>query len=152
MILPSTGIFTLLMIDKCLDQGGSYSGILCKGATVEPTNIELIFSITIGYFIATLIRLCLLKTITFTKSENKNVFVLQYSYGLNNCEETKMIGVFHTQSEAEKVVDKFKGLPGFKEHQDAFFIDQYELNFAHWDTGFFTYYYDDKNEQTNEKE
>ncbi len=152
LIVSSSGIFIAMMNDKCLDRGGAYFEPLCRDAVIEPTKIELILAMTIGYFIAATVRFFLLKILKTSKSEIKKVFVLQHNYALDNCEETKMIGVFHSQSDAEKVVDKFKGLPGFKEHQDAFFIDPYELNFAYWDAGFFTYNYDDEDRGADEKE
>lgn len=64
------------------------------------------------------------------------VFILQHSYKLNECEETKTIGIYSSREIAEKVVLKYKSLSGFKDHPDCFYIDEYKIDKNHWEEGF----------------
>ena len=65
-----------------------------------------------------------------------NIYIVQHSYEIANCEETKFIGAFSTLKKAEKIVKKYKKLPGFKDYQDKFFIDEYEMDVSEWREGF----------------
>ena len=67
----------------------------------------------------------------------KSVFIVQHSYEYDECEETKTIGIYSTKEKAEKVIEKYKGLPGFKHYLDYFFIDEYVIDEDHWKEGFF---------------
>jgi len=72
----------------------------------------------------------------------KSVFFLQHSYEINDeCEETKIIGVYSSREIAEKVVDEYKNLIGFKDYLDCFYIDEYKIDKDHWEEGFITVHY-----------
>jgi hypothetical protein len=69
------------------------------------------------------------------------VYVLQHSYEWEHegefIEETKMIGVYATHENAERVIEYYIRLPGFNKHPiDCFHIDKYELNQNNWTHGF----------------
>ena len=66
----------------------------------------------------------------------KEVYVLQHSYELNNCDETKFIGVFSSLIEAKNAIEKLKKKEGFKEHKKNFYIDIYPINKIYWEEGF----------------
>jgi homoserine kinase type II len=67
----------------------------------------------------------------------KSVFLLQHTYEYDDCEETKIIGIYSSRERAEKVVEKYKELPGFKHYPDCFFIDEYDIDEDNWQEGFF---------------
>ncbi len=67
----------------------------------------------------------------------KKVYLLQHSYELDNgCEETKLLGVFSSKQNAEEAIKEYKQLPGFRDKQENFFIDKYEVDKKHWVEGF----------------
>jgi hypothetical protein len=66
----------------------------------------------------------------------QSVFLLQHSYELDGCDETKVIGVYSSKEKAETVACKYKNLPGFKEHPDCFYIDEYLIDKNYWEEGF----------------
>ncbi|MFC4323272.1 DUF7336 domain-containing protein [Litchfieldia salsa] len=72
----------------------------------------------------------------------KYVYLLQHSYEYEYkgeiFDEIKIIGVFATKENAEKVIDKYNSLPGFKDHPlECFHIDKFEVdNISSWDEGF----------------
>ncbi len=66
------------------------------------------------------------------------VFIVQHSYQLDDCEETKFIGAYSSKEEAEKAVERLQKQPGFDKLPDCFCIDEYELNKDHWTEGFIT--------------
>lgn len=68
----------------------------------------------------------------------KSVFLVQHCYQLNGEDEIKTIGIFISKSDADRVVEMSKSLPGFSMYPDDFFIDEYELGKAHWAEGFVT--------------
>lgn len=68
----------------------------------------------------------------------KSVFLLQHSYEQGECEETKIIGIYSTRKKAEETIEKFKGVTGFKDYPDSFYIDEYELDEDNWVEGFVT--------------
>ena len=51
-----------------------------------------------------------------------------------------MIGIYESETEAKKAIDRLKDLPGFKEHITGFLIETYKLNEDHWTEGFTTVY------------
>ncbi|MCM1090827.1 MAG: hypothetical protein NC092_12425 [Butyrivibrio sp.] len=68
---------------------------------------------------------------------NRKVYLLQHSYEMENgSEETKILGIFSSNLEAEKAIEKYKKLSGFKERPDDFYIDEYELNRKYWAEGY----------------
>src|SRR5262249_30013756 len=66
----------------------------------------------------------------------KTVFVLQHSYEVEGYDETKMIGVYASLSDAEAAVSRLRVQPGFKDYADGFHIDQYAIGVDHWQEGF----------------
>jgi len=68
----------------------------------------------------------------------KNVYIVEHSYELENCEEIKLIGAFSTEDEAKKIVNKYQKLLGFKDYPDNFFINKYQVDIAEWSEGFIT--------------
>ena len=48
---------------------------------------------------------------------------------------------YSTKEKAEKAMENYKKLPGFKDFLDGFNIDEYEINKKCWSEGFFTVYY-----------
>ncbi|MEL1136604.1 hypothetical protein AAC978_15640 [Desulfitobacterium sp. THU1] len=65
-----------------------------------------------------------------------SVFLLQHCYEVNNIEEIKIIGIYSSRSKAELVVEKYKGLLGFRNYPNSFFIDEYRLDEDNWTEGF----------------
>jgi hypothetical protein len=69
-----------------------------------------------------------------------NVFVLQHTHeDEHGNEDTKLIGVYATQTDAENAVSRVNQLPGFRNHKDGFTIDSYEINKDHWTEGFISW-------------
>ena len=66
----------------------------------------------------------------------KTVFVLQHSYERDFCDETKFIGVYATNELAQAALERLKIQPGFRDRQENFCIDEYELDKDHWTEGF----------------
>ncbi len=64
------------------------------------------------------------------------IYIVQHSYELNECDETKFIGVFSTLEKAKKIVEDYKKLPGFNDYSESFFIDKYEIDTPEWKEGF----------------
>lgn len=65
-----------------------------------------------------------------------SIFVLQHSYNLDGCDETKFIGVYRTPETAEAAIVRLRAQPGFRMHPDDFTIDRYDLDEDHWTEGF----------------
>jgi len=68
----------------------------------------------------------------------KRVFILQHSYELLDCDETKFIGVYSSKDEANNAISRLSNLIGFSDRIDGFSIDEYEINKDHWTEGFIT--------------
>ena len=66
------------------------------------------------------------------------VYVLQHSYDLGGCDETKLIGVYASTTSAEAAIQRLRLQPGFRDHGDHFTVDAYELDNDHWTEGFTT--------------
>lgn len=66
------------------------------------------------------------------------VYVLEHSYEIDGCDETKMIGVYSSLSEAENAQRRASQLSGFRDRPDNFIIDAYELDTDHWTSGYVT--------------
>lgn len=70
-----------------------------------------------------------------------HVYVVTHTWDdANGCEEAKLIGVFRTEEKANEAVERSRSLPGFCERPEDFFVDRYELDRIHWETGFVTVY------------
>lgn len=68
----------------------------------------------------------------------KSVFVLHHSYELDGYDETKLIGVYTSNEEAQLAIERLIGKPGFRNYPDAFGVTEYELDKDHWLEGFVT--------------
>ena len=70
-------------------------------------------------------------------NENEYVYLLQHSTSIDECLETKIIGIYSTHEQVISVIEKYKNLEGFKKYKNHFFIDKYPLNESFWMKGFF---------------
>jgi hypothetical protein len=68
----------------------------------------------------------------------KTAFILQHSYELEGEEETKFIGVYSSEEEANSAIERLKEKPGFVNWQECFSIGEYHINQDHWTEGFST--------------
>ena len=68
-----------------------------------------------------------------------SVYILHHYYDeLNGWEEVKFIGVFSSEEEAEKIIEEYKKLPGFKYRPNDFCISEYKIDVPAWTEGFIT--------------
>ncbi|MBO0453183.1 DUF7336 domain-containing protein [Candidatus Enterococcus murrayae] len=73
------------------------------------------------------------------------VYLLQHSYEYEidqniKIEETKIIGIYGTESKAKQVKKSFMTKKGFNRFpEDCFYIDEYEIDRDHWTEGFITW-------------
>ncbi len=65
------------------------------------------------------------------------VFLVYHINKLND-EDFKLIGVYSSNENAEKAIQKTMLLPGFVISPDSFLIDKYNLDEDHWQEGFLT--------------
>jgi hypothetical protein len=63
-------------------------------------------------------------------------YVLQHSHEMDGCEETKFIGVYRSRGAANTAMQRLRLTPGFRDHPNAFSIDEYRLDEDHWTEGF----------------
>jgi hypothetical protein len=54
-------------------------------------------------------------------------------------EDTKMIGVYLSELEAQRAVERLRLVEGFRYYPDGFSVDRYELNKDHWTEGFISW-------------
>jgi hypothetical protein len=73
-----------------------------------------------------------------TKEDRATVYVLQHSYELDGCDETKLIGVYSSLTSAEGAKHRLRLQPGFRDHPEEFSVDAYDLDIDHWTEGFVT--------------
>jgi hypothetical protein len=66
------------------------------------------------------------------------VYVLQHSYELDGCDETKLIGVYSSTTSADAARERLRRQAGFRDHADDFTVDAYDLDADHWMEGFKT--------------
>ena len=66
------------------------------------------------------------------------VYILQHSYELEDCEETKFIGIYSSKQEANNAIQRLSKQPGFNEKPDNFYISKYEVDKDNWTEGFLT--------------
>ena len=72
-------------------------------------------------------------------------YLLQHSYEKEigedlKVDETKIIGIYSSYENAERVKEKFKSIKGFNRFsQDCFYIDEYNLDQDNWTDGFVTW-------------
>ncbi len=77
----------------------------------------------------------------------KTVFLLWHIHKLPEQEDDeKLLGVYSSKKMAEeKIKEKYKLLPGFKEPSGEFIIDEYGIDQDDWEEGFVTVYSKDTN-------
>lgn len=69
--------------------------------------------------------------------EMRVVFVVQHVRSEDtDDEDAKFIGVYSSQANAQKAVDRLKGCPGFCDWPEGFYISEYELDGTNWAEGF----------------
>ncbi len=66
------------------------------------------------------------------------VYLLQHSYEIDDCDETKVIGIYSSRGLAEQAVDRLCSKPGFRDRPDDFHIDAYPVDQDHWTEGYET--------------
>lgn len=64
------------------------------------------------------------------------VFVLHHTYGPDEEESNKLLGVFNSRAKAEKARAGYLNLPGFKDYPDGYSISPYTVDRRHWVEGF----------------
>jgi homoserine kinase type II len=64
------------------------------------------------------------------------VYVVMHSYELDECDETKFIGVYSSRLAADAAVTRLKLQPGFRLRPDDFHVDAYEVDQDHWSEGY----------------
>jgi hypothetical protein len=69
-------------------------------------------------------------------SSPEAVYVVQHSYEIDECAETKFIGVYRSRAAAGDAVERLKTVRGFREYPDDFHVDEYRLDQDHWVDGF----------------
>ena len=73
------------------------------------------------------------------------IYLLQHSHEIEigagvKADETKVIGIYSSYENAERVKNRFKVKQGFNRFsEDCFYIDEYELDQDHWTEGFVTW-------------
>ena len=53
-------------------------------------------------------------------------------------EDTKLLGVYSDRQQAHAALTRFLKLPGFRDDQAGFLLEEYTLNEDHWTEGFVT--------------
>jgi len=67
---------------------------------------------------------------------NGRVYLLWHSYEVDDCEVSKLLGVYSTEERAADRIERSRSLPGFVDHPDDFVIDRYEIDADKWTEGF----------------
>ena len=62
-------------------------------------------------------------------------FLLQHSYELDDCDETKVIGIYSSRDRAEQAIERLRNQPGFSERPNNFYVDAYPVDEDHWTEG-----------------
>ncbi len=69
----------------------------------------------------------------------KTVFVLQHVHEMvDGSEDIKFIGVYSTNENAQKAVNRLRLESGFDRAPEGFCIDDYEVDKDHWTEGYVT--------------
>ena len=74
----------------------------------------------------------------------KHVFMLWHTHGKDDDEReenTKLIGVYSSESEAQAAIARKLQYPGFREEPDGFEVEEVELNRDQWSEGYITWDY-----------
>jgi len=71
--------------------------------------------------------------------KNNYIYLLWHTHVLGDGEEdSKLLGVYSSQSLATQKIDEYKMLPGFRDYPSGFEISKYEIDCDHWKEGFIT--------------
>jgi len=65
-----------------------------------------------------------------------SVYVLWHVHDVNGDDDEKLIGIYRSEEDAKAAVERLKVKPGFRETQDGFSVDKYQLNRDSWEEGF----------------
>lgn len=64
----------------------------------------------------------------------EHIYLLKHSRKIDDeCKETKIIGFFSVNQNAEEVIENYKKLPGFKDNPDDFIIEKIQINHNDWE-------------------
>jgi len=70
-----------------------------------------------------------------------DVYVLQHVHEIEpDQEDVKLIGVYSTEDEVKKAVERLKGQPGFCDTPQGFHIGRHTLDRDNWTEGYITVY------------
>lgn len=68
----------------------------------------------------------------------KQVYILWHHYPDDpEDDNAKLLGVYSSEENARRRIEKYKLLPGFTRGEGAFTIDAYEIDVDHWNEGYF---------------
>ena len=65
-----------------------------------------------------------------------SVFIVHHTYEWCGRDETKLIGAYATQAEAESAVSRVHDQPGFRDSPGGFSVEEHELGKDSWAEGF----------------
>ena len=69
----------------------------------------------------------------------KEVFILHHVHVLDeDDEDVKIIGIYSSELLAKQAIERAKVLEGFKDAQDGFTVDTYEIDVDNWVEGYIT--------------
>ncbi len=69
----------------------------------------------------------------------KYVYILWHTHEFNSGEEdSKLLGVYSSESIAKSKISEYKVLPGFMENPEGFEVAEYKIDVDHWQEGFIT--------------
>ena len=71
-----------------------------------------------------------------TEGYTDSVYVLWHVHSVSGTDDEKLIGIYRSEEDAKAAVERLKKKPGFRETQDGFSIDKYQLNRDAWEEGF----------------
>lgn len=67
-----------------------------------------------------------------------SVFLVWHARDIDEEEALKVLGVYATETDAQRRIDHALGEPGFRDYPDQFQIAEYEVGEDHWVGGFRT--------------
>lgn len=67
----------------------------------------------------------------------KYVYLLEHTHVYSeNEEDTKTVGIYGSEEEAKRAMEKLKEVPGFNRHPQGFNIDRYKIGETFWLEGY----------------
>jgi hypothetical protein len=64
------------------------------------------------------------------------VYLLSHVRADDEDQDMKVCGIYSSNQEARSAIRRLAVEPGFKDHQNGFYISEYEINKDHWTEGF----------------